>query len=180
MAGNHGHGGQRIGSRVAWAHTRFRVLVQNACHCHNGVVEVRLFYAGAFYIEIRAQMRCMSSANAGRLSFLITSIATAVALEFFQAMIDRKEIPNSLVQWHQNRAQHCGRINSMPLFMQAFQDDLLQVAVGDKAEAIIDEVEHMTIRGNLGIQLSPKEEANKSFDTSFEFIGAHFDTSDTT
>lgn len=45
-------------------------------------------------------------------------------------------------------------------------------------EAVIDQVEQGTLRGELQVRLSSKPEANRAFGTQFEFIGAAFDTSD--
>lgn len=39
---------------------------------------------------------------------------------------------------------------------QSFQDDLLEVAVGEQAELIIEEAEERTIQHQLGIELSKK------------------------
>lgn len=60
-----------------------------------------------------------------------------------------------------------------------FQDDLLQVVVGERAEAIIDKVERDTLQEQPGFQLSKKAEVWQPFCT-LEFIGAVFDTSDHT
>lgn len=64
----------------------------------------------------------------------------------------------------------------MPLLLLIFQDDLLEISVGPTARTIIETVECNFIPGDPAVELSPKTDVNRPFATTFEFMGAEFDT----
>lgn len=64
------------------------------------------------------------------------------------------------------------------LLFLVFEDDMLELAVGDQAQGIVASIEKFLIQKELGVELNNKPEANRSFDTTFEFIGEEFNTSD--
>lgn len=53
---------------------------------------------------------------------------------------------------------------------------MLQVAVGELTESIIDQVDVKIINDTIGIQMSANTEANRLFSTCFFFIGDKCDT----
>lgn len=65
-------------------------------------------------------------------------------------------------------------VDVLPMMVQTFQDDMLQIAVDETTDEIINTVEHDHLQQKIGIAMSDKEETNRPFQTSFEFIGAQF------
>lgn len=138
-----------------------------------------VFFEGKLYIDTRAQMGVLASAHYGqRLSFLVAAIGTTEASCMFTDAVCQGKLTSTFAKWHQERCQHGDKLGAMPFLLQSFQDDLLQVAVGEVAESIIENVEETVIQDRLSIILSPKEDANEPFASEFDFIGASFDTSD--
>lgn len=58
-----------------------------------------------------------------------------------------------------------------------YQDDLLVVVIGQAAAAAFDDAVGTVMAGELGMNLSGKEEAIRPLGSTADFIGAHFDAS---
>lgn len=131
------------------------------------------------FLDEKAQIGRVASAHSGqRLSFLLVALATLAALTLFRAAKENGDLSETISSWFDERSQHIDPVHALPLLFQSFQDDLFEVAVGEAMEHIIEQVEHETIKGLYGVEMSEKREANLPFSSTFEFIGAHFDTSD--
>lgn len=94
-----------------------------------------IFFLGSLRIEKRAQMSRVARDYSGqRLSFLLVALASAAALALFRKALESNEITNTIARWFHERAQMHEPTQDLPQMFQLFQDDLLEVAVGEQAK----------------------------------------------
>lgn len=55
---------------------------------------------------------------------------------------------------------------------------MLELVVGQRAQDIVQLVENKRIRDKLEVDFSPKHKSNRPFSTTFDYIGAEFNTAD--
>lgn len=119
-----------------------------------------LFFLGLFLIDKRAQMGRVSSAHSiQRLYFLLVVLASAAAIALFRSALSNNEIPGKIASWFRELVVLRDPTQVIPLMFQSFQEELLQVVVGERAESIIDEFKRHTLQDQLCIELSKKTEA---------------------
>lgn len=102
----------------------------------------------------------------------------SIALDLFMNAMAEGHVPDSIRRLFGDHAKSIPVTQVLPLLLQAFKDDMLQVSADELAEDTIEQVEQKIIKDKLGIQMSVKPDANMPFSTRFDFIGATFDTSD--
>lgn len=83
------------------------------------------------------------------MSFPLVALASAAVLGRFRSALERRQTPDTITGWFQERAATGEPTQALELTFQSFQDDLLQIAVGHNAETIIDEVERRTLQKAL-------------------------------
>lgn len=106
----------------------------------------------------------VSSAQSGqRLSFLLVALASASPLSLFRWVLSNNEIPSTIGRWFRERAVLDDPTQALPFMFHSFQDYLLQVAVGERAGSIIEDVERHALHDQLGNELSKKTKAFQPF-----------------
>lgn len=136
-------------------------------------------FGNKMYIYVRAQMGRVVGAHLGQhTSFLISSIAMQRAALDFRHCVHNGEVPAPITLWAAIRPKTSTVEQTLPIIFLVFQDDMLELVVGDQAQNILANIENSLIREELGVEFSTKPKANRTFETTFEFIGAEFDTSD--
>lgn len=136
-----------------------------------------VYFRGKFYKDYREQMGRVGSAHFGqRASALIAADAMRRSNHILQEYRNGDTLSPTLKRWINDRAYLQPIKQRLPLILLIFQDNLLEIAVGSSAPVIIESVERNFIKGELEVEFSPKQKANRRFATTFEFIGAEFDT----
>lgn len=103
--------------------------------------------------------RVSSAHSIQRLYFLLVVLASAAAIALFRSALSNNEIPGKIACWFRELVVLRDPTQVIPLMFQSFQEELLQVVVGERAESIIDEFKRHTLQDQLCIELSKKTEA---------------------
>lgn len=83
----------------------------------------------------------------------------------------------SLQEWCDRRKEKYGKDpgQALTLDLSVYQDDILEIAIGDHTGRKIDEDLPRVLHGTFGVRLSTKEEANNPLRKDVDVIGALYE-----
>lgn len=121
----------------------------------------------------------VASAHLGqRNCFLIAAIDMHRVAWDFRRRVQNGEVSAPIARWTTKRSKTRSVEHTLPLMFLVFQDDMLELVVGDQSQSIMANIETSLTGEECGVEFKAKPGANQPFETEFEFIGAEFDTSD--
>lgn len=125
-----------------------------------------------FYLDVQAQMGRVASGCLGkRTSLLIAAIAMRKAMQELKRRRARRTPPHILTQWIEQGAEN-NLEQLLTLLFLVFQEDMLQLAVGNEAQSIVKNIEKTVVCETLDVELRTKPESSLPFSRTLGFIGA--------
>lgn len=147
--------------------------------CETELCKACTFFNGSFRTDYRIQMGRASAAHIGQRTSLFITFLIKEEVRRKRKFVTSTDLHDPLALWILRRQEAFpdDPDHSCPFYLSVFQDDLTFIAAGhDVAEEVWQAA--LTVFKRVGITLSDKPEANKPFDSTFESIGALYDTED--
>lgn len=124
------------------------------------------YLGGQFLIDIRGPMERFASAQFGQnTSFFIASTVTRCAADATLRAMHSQTLPLTLVTWIRARLRLRSPEQFLILLFFIFQNELLKICLGNFAQKLASDIELGFMCGDLGVELSSKQESNLPFST---------------